>query len=231
LDARGMMVQSMRSGTIVRPGETVGCVGCHKGHQQAPLPGRVAESLRHAPRPLQPWHGPERNFSYTAEVQPVWDRHCVSCHDFGKPAGKRLNLAGDRGPVFNTSYVELRGKKFVHVVGAGPFQELPPKSWGTHASRLTRVLLEGHGDPTIDRQVQLDADSFDRIVTWIDINAPYYPEYASAYPDNRYGRCPLDNQQMTRLQQLTGSTDADFTRPELSPCLAKFANRTHPKYR
>ena len=30
LDADGMMVQSMRSGTTVRPGETAGCVGCHE---------------------------------------------------------------------------------------------------------------------------------------------------------------------------------------------------------
>jgi hypothetical protein len=41
------------------------------------------------------------------------------------------------------------------------------------------VLLEGHGKPEIDRRVKLDRESFDRIVTWIDINAPYYPEYAA----------------------------------------------------
>ena len=39
LDERGMMVQSMRSGTIVRPGETSGCVGCH---EPAPLVGPAA---------------------------------------------------------------------------------------------------------------------------------------------------------------------------------------------
>ena len=36
LDANGMMVQSMRSGTIVRPGENIGCVGCHEEEKTAP---------------------------------------------------------------------------------------------------------------------------------------------------------------------------------------------------
>ena len=163
-------------------------------------------------------------------MQPVWNRYCVSCHDYGKPAGERLNLAGDLGPVFNTSYVELRRKGFVNVVGAGPFQELPPKSWGSHASPLVHVLLNGHGVPAVDAQVQIDRDSIDRIVTWIDINAPYYPEYSSAYPNNRYGRCPLNDQQMTRLKELTGSTDVNFTRPEFSVCLAKFTDPADPNY-
>ena len=23
----------------------------------------------------------ERNFSYLKEIQPIWDRNCISCHD------------------------------------------------------------------------------------------------------------------------------------------------------
>ncbi len=112
----------------------------------------------------------------------------------------------------------------MQVPGAGPYQTLLPKTWGSHASRLTKVLLEGHGDPTIDAQVQLDPEGFDRIVTWIDINAPYYPEYASAYGGNRFGRSPLDEGELNTIQQLTGSSDVNFTRPELSPCLSKFSD-------
>jgi len=123
-------------------------------------------------------------------VQPVFDRRCVGCHDYGRPAGEVLNLAGDLGLIFNTSYVELRRKRYVNVVGAGPTTTQPPFSWGSHASRLVKVLLEGHGDAQIDAQVQLSREEFDRIVTWIDINAPYYPEYASAYRENLYGRSP-----------------------------------------
>jgi hypothetical protein len=228
LDERGMMIQSMRSGTIVRPGETVGCVGCHENRLTSVPQESLAAALRRTPHKLEPWYGPERNFNYVTEVQPAFDRHCVTCHDYGQPAGAKLNLAGDLGLVFNTSYAALRRDRYVTVPGAGPHQTLLPKSWGSHASRLTQVLLRGHGDPAIDEQVKLDAESFDRIVTWIDINAPYYPEYASAYGGNRYGRSPLNDDELKKIEQLTGSVEVNFTRPELSPCLARFADPGDP---
>jgi hypothetical protein len=228
LDAQGMMIQSMRSGTIVRPGETVGCVGCHENRLSSGSPRRQVSATRRPPSRLASWYGPERNFGYLAEVQPVFDKHCVSCHDYGQEAGKCLNLSGDLGLPFNTSYVELRKKKYVNVPGAGPFQTLLPKSWGSRASRLVETLLNGHGDPAIDAQVKLDREGFDRIVTWIDMNAPYYPEYASAYRDNRYGRSPLSDAQLGEVQRLTGSDDVNFTRPTWSACLAKFQNASDP---
>ena len=46
LDERGMMIQSMRSGTIVRPGETVGCVGCHESRSSVGV--AAADGRRHA---------------------------------------------------------------------------------------------------------------------------------------------------------------------------------------
>ena len=238
LDERGMMIQSMRSGTIVRPGETAGCVGCHEERRSTARLEYSGAAWQRGARSLAPWYGPPRLFSYTAEVQPALDKHCVSCHDYGQEAGENLNLAGDLNPVFNTSYTELRGKGYVNVVGAGPYQVQAPKSWGSHASKLAKVLLEGHGDPEIDKKVRLDQQSFDRIVTWIDINAPYYPEYASAYRKNRYGRSPLSDGELKRLGDLTGVNLHDrktinqvsFTRPELSPCLAKLAERGGPAY-
>ena len=237
LDADGMMVQTMRSGTIVRPGETTGCVGCHEDRRTAAPQEGPRAALRGGPRSPAPWHGPARLFSFAAEVQPVFDAHCVACHDYGQKAGAKLNLAGDRGVVFNTSYVELRAKKYVDVVGAGPFRVLPPKTWGSHRSRLVKVLREGHGDPAIDAQVALDREGFDRIVTWIDINAPYYPDYAGgAYRDRPFGRSPLDTGQLARLRDLTGidagtpgaMAAVSFTRPEASPALARIADAMGP---
>jgi hypothetical protein len=231
LDEKGMMIQSMRSGTIVRPGEQAGCIGCHESRQMSgpvrPNTGLSAALLR-GPSRLASWYGRPRNFGYLAEVQSVFDKSCVSCHDYGKEAGAKLNLAGDLNACFNTSYVELRSKDYVRVIGAGPPEVQPPKSWGSHTSRLVKVLCEGHGNPEIDRQVKLDREGFDRIVTWIDLNAPYYPEYAGgAYGNNAYGRCPIDAGKLQRLQQLTAANTPqnavsllNFTRPERSACLA-----------
>ena len=219
LDERGRMVQSMRSGTIVRPGETAGCVGCHEQRQTSVPAQGLVEAMRRKPRRLEPWYGSARNFNYLTEVQPVLDRHCVSCHDYGHEAGEKLNLAGDLTLPFNISYAALRRGKYVQVPGAGPYQTLPPRSWGSYVSPLAKVLLQGHNDPAVDVHIQLDQESIDRIITWIDINAPYYPEYASAYGNNRFGRSPLSEDELKTLQELLGSCDVNFTRPELSGCL------------
>jgi hypothetical protein len=232
LDEKGRMVQSMRSGTIVRPGERVGCVGCHEDRRSTPNTVYTGTAYQRGPKKLTPWYGSPRLFSYTAEVQPVFDKHCVSCHDYNTPAGAKLNLAGDLGLIFNTSYVELRSKGYVRVVGAGPTETQLPKTWGSHASRLTKYLLDGHGDSEIDSKIKLDRESIDRVLTWIDINAPYYPDYVGgAYRDNPFGRSPLTDGEVQRIGKLVGQnlldprlfTQVSFTRPEVSPCLAKLA--------
>lgn len=154
--ANGMMVQSMRSGTAIRPGETTGCAGCHEDRLSGPPPGagNPPMALAREPSELKPWHGPPREFNYLSEVQPVFDKHCVGCHDYGQEAGDVLNLAGDLGLVFNTSYLELRrksslrwfpepadaGKRLVKVVDDGPPEVLPPYAWGSHCSKLVDVI-------------------------------------------------------------------------------------------
>jgi len=48
---------------------------------------------------------------------------------------------------------------------------LPPRSLGSHASRLVTVLLEGHYEARLSREEMV------RLVTWADANAPYYGSY------------------------------------------------------
>ena len=237
LDENGMMIQSMRSGTVAQPGELVGCHGCHESRLSA-VPNLPRLAWSHPPRELTPWRGEPRLFSFMREVQPVLDKHCVSCHDYGKDAGPKLNLAPDRTITFNTSYTELWRKGYVRCVGAGPAEVQTAYSWGSHASPLVKLLRDGH------EEVELDAESFDRIVTWIDINAPYYSTYACAYPDHLTGRSPLNHRQLGHLSQLTGvpfaklnnyssnrGPQVSFDRPELSPCLAALEDRKDSRYR
>ena len=198
-------------------------------------------ALRRPPSRLSGWYGAPRAFGYAAEVQPVFDRLCVSCHDFGKPAGEKLNLAGDRSFCFNASYNELWRQGYVRCVGAGPAAIQQAYSWGSHASPLVRELR----DPKVPEHsdLELSREDLDRIVTWVDLNGVYYPDYACAYPDSLTGRCPLDRSQLGRLSQLTGvpfdrirghgsarPPQISFARPELSPCLAKLAADS-PEYR
>jgi len=239
LDENKMMVQSMRSGTIVQSGETTGCVGCHENRLGAPaqLNRKIPMALQRPPSKLRGWRGKPRLFNYIKEVQPIFNKNCVRCHDYNKDAGKKLILAADRTSTFNTSYNELWRKKYIKSIGAGPAEIQQAYSWGSHASKLIKVIRGGHND------VKLSKAEFETIVTWIDLNGPYYPRYDSAYPDNLSGRCPLNNKQIERLSKLTGVPFAklanhnnnsgpqlSFDRPYLSPCLAKFKDAGNPKY-
>jgi hypothetical protein len=239
LDENKMMVQSMRSGTIVQSGEITGCVGCHDNRCGAPIPssGKIPMAMQRPPSKLKGWYGKPRLFSYIKEVQPIFDKHCVSCHDYNKEEGKKLNLAGDRTNTFNTSYNELWRKKYINAIGAGPHETQPAYSWGSHASKIIKVIREGHYD------TKLSESEFETIVTWIDLNGVYYPRYDTAYPDNLTGRSPLNNDQIKRLSELTGipfvkfaahnnnsGPQVSFDRPELSPCLAKFEDKNSPEY-
>ncbi|UCG46591.1 MAG: hypothetical protein JSU94_13915 [Phycisphaerales bacterium] len=238
LDANKMMVQSMRSGTIVQSGELTGCTGCHDNRRAAPpqLRTKMPMAMMRAPSQMS-GGGEARLFSYIDEVQPVFDRHCVSCHDYGKEAGETLLLARDRTNTFNTSYNELWRKKYIKPIGAGPHEIQQAYSWGSHESRLIGILLDGH------EEVKLSKEELQTIAAWIDINGPYYPFYESAYPDNLAGRSPLDDNQLRRLTELTGvqfarlaghSANAgpqiSFDRPELSPCIQKLKDSNDVRY-
>ena len=239
LDENGMMIQSMRSGTTARPGEVASCIGCHEERGSAVMLRSKPVAARRPPSRPEPWYGPPREFSYAAEVQPVFDRHCVKCHDHGERAGGKLNLSGDKTLLFSVSYLELHRKSGTHfkldppvggdssptplikVVNHGPPEVLPAYSWGSHRSKIVEVIRSGHND------VKLDRESFDRLVTWIDMNAVYYGSFASARPGSLGGRSPLAPPQIKRLGELTGVNVADeiraswvnLTRPELSLCL------------
>ena len=78
---------------------------------------------------------PEKRFW----TEPGWNGQGVErpgMQDFGKDAGKKLNLAGDRGLIFNVSYVSLWTQGALTVAGAGAPEIQQPYSWGSHASKL-----------------------------------------------------------------------------------------------
>ncbi len=227
LDEEKKMVQSMRSGVMVHPGETNGCIGCHEDRLSAPLIAhQMPSAMRKPPQKLSNSQGENPIFSYTRDLQPLFDKHCVECHDFGKKAGEKLLLAGDRNPYFNASYIDLHLKKQIRTVGGGPAAIQQAYSWGSHASNLVQVLQKDH------HGVKLTEKEMETIYTWIDLNGIYYPFYESAYPENPAGRSPLTFEELQQLGELTGvdfntlsghtrtlGPQISFERPELSPCL------------
>ena len=227
LDEDKKMVQSMRSGTMVQPGEVRGCIGCHEDRLSVPLNQKnLPLAMRKQPASFIEHEQEEEFFSYASQVQPIFDNHCLKCHDFGAENESGLILAGDKNMFFNASYVDLHVKKVINPIGGGPSDIQQAYSWGAKSSKLVEVLEEDHHEVVLsDHEKQM-------LYTWIDLNAVYYPSYESAYPDNPAGRSPLTHDEMKELGELT-KTDfkalkahqrtvgpqISFDRPELSPCL------------
>jgi formylglycine-generating enzyme required for sulfatase activity len=179
LDAEGKAVQLMRSWFTAMPGEVLSCVGCHEDKNEAP-PARDTLAARLPPSRIRPWYGPARGFDFRQEVQPVLDRYCIGCHNGRpRPDGRAIPDLTDREPVptmdnkhpynlaarFTPSYYVLRR----HV--RTPTREsdlhlLPPWEFHADTTRLVQMLRKGH------HGVRLDAEAWDRLVTWIDLNAP-----------------------------------------------------------
>ncbi|MBI4605534.1 MAG: SUMF1/EgtB/PvdO family nonheme iron enzyme, partial [Planctomycetes bacterium] len=191
LDSDGQALALMRSWMTAMPGETVACTGCHEGRNRAP-PNRASAALRRRPTEIEPWRGPVRGFSFRREVQPVLDRWCVGCHggapgsaspdlraeegsyvvhEHGNPRGKtvrgarREDLVGKYAAIFEPSYVELR--RHVRVGGLeSDLHLLRPLEFHASTTELIQMLRKGH------HGVRLDEEAWDRLITWIDLNAP-----------------------------------------------------------
>jgi hypothetical protein len=172
LDERGRAIQSMRSWVEAMPGERITCIGCHESPIESPP---LAKGMALAAEPVDPtpWYGRPRAFGFVREVQSVLDRYCVRCHNATDKKG--LDLRGDATNWFSTAYENLR--PFVQPIGPqGSVAIMAPRSRGAAASRLVDLLLAGHED------VRLDLESLDRIITWIDLNIPYYDNTAITRP-------------------------------------------------
>ena len=56
----------------------------------------------------------------------------------------------------------------------GDYHLLTPLEFHADTSELVQMLQKGH------HNVQLDEEAWDRIITWIDLNAPYHGTWTEA---------------------------------------------------
>jgi hypothetical protein len=230
LDAEGKALQLMRSWMTAMPGETLSCGGCHEPRNATPAV-KSTLALGKKPAEIRPWYGPARGFSFRGEVQPVLDRHCVGCHN-GRPRDDGLAIpdlrgeqnafvvfrAGDPKPrvirgvraselvdkyggIFEPAYFTLRS--FVRVPGLeSDLHLLPPTEFHADTNELVQMLRKDH------HGVMLDAEAWDRLITWIDLNAPCHgtwSEFVSISGDQRRRR--------RELRRLYGGIDEDGESP------------------
>jgi formylglycine-generating enzyme required for sulfatase activity len=205
LDDQGKAIQLMRSWFTAMPGETVSCVGCHEQPKEIP----INENRLAAARPpviIDPWYGPPRGLDFERDVQPVLDKHCISCHNGQEnPDGKTIADLRSERYIQNYKGRELTklGANRLHPVLRAalggtkvlytPAYEalipyirrvnvedhvglLVPGEYHADTSELTQLLNKGHYN------VRLDKESWERLITWIDLNGPCHGTWSDVGP-------------------------------------------------
>ena len=182
LDENNNSVKRMQSFLSVMPGETMSCGGCHEPRTTAGRNPKRAQ-LKALDRPasgIEPIAGIPEVFDYPRDIQPILDKHCVSCHDctthqgaaFGPRAGGVI-LNGDHGVMFSQSYAALTAH---HQVADGrdlAKSNLPPRTIGTSASPLMQKIDGRH------HGVKLSAQETVMVRYWIETGAAYPGTYAA----------------------------------------------------
>ena len=190
LDERGMAIQTMRSLTYLQPGEQARCVGCHAHRDKAPPVGQVTLASGRKPSPIKPGPDGSKPLNYAILVQPILNKHCVDCHGEKDPDGG-ITLTGTPEKQFTRSYNAL-----VRLVSYSEWKSTPqanhepltyPDQFGARASKLMRLLSEGH------EGVELSEKELERLITWMDANALFYGTFD-----------PADQQKQQRGERIAG---------------------------
>jgi len=195
-DEQGRELRRMTSATQLAPGETQSCIGCHESRDSVTPNRSLAVALRRAPTPMAfPEWGNAGVIDYVREIQPILDRHCVSCHSGTAPKG-RILLSGGYTRYFNMSYdnlvvrsqsVQVSTERYlglskdlplvqVNPMFPGVYTAQPSLSTGSIVSRLPNYLEKSHCG------TQVSVEEKRRVYEWIDAMAPYYATSFSARP-------------------------------------------------
>ena len=168
LDARGLAVQSMRSGTYVHPGEHLTCAGCHedKWHANLPAPGAPL-ALKRPPSKLEPEVGGTEPANFYRLVQPVLKTKCLPCHEREK---KGLRTA-DYEPLEPYAFY-FHGSGGGSMPNHGGYRTTAGR-FGARASRLGQTLL-GERHQGYMEGGTFSREDFRRICLWLDLNSMQY---------------------------------------------------------
>ena len=170
LDEKGRAIQSMRTDIYVAPKENLSCIGCHENRRTAPPAQQATIAMKRKPSVIKPEVEGSNPFNYVKLVQPVLDKHCISCHNEG---GKNPILTGKiDDKLWTPSYRNLQPYAFYYD-GGGQFVESKtyPGKFGALASKLYQIVEKGH------KKVKLTDEELHRLALWLDCNSDFYGTY------------------------------------------------------
>ena len=194
IDAKGHVVQTMRSWSTLMPGEVTSCIGCHEDKNEAAPNTRSITASKKGIMPLTPFYDVTgKGFSFPETIQPILDAKCVKCHQgegteqpdlrsnpvWDKQARKFWNqsyhalISTDRpGPPANDTQQRLgtiaEKSRYLNWIGRWSVPTvIPPYSHGSSLSPLVALLENGHAD------VKMTQEEIDKISCWIDLALPH----------------------------------------------------------
>jgi hypothetical protein len=179
LDENNLSAKVMASYLSAMPGEQVSCIGCHEAPTQAPPAEYNLNTIKAVQRPpsqITRTEGIPEIFDYMRDIQPIWDQHCVECHNFDDYAGN-LALNGDMTISYNHSYHAIRAEPMERgeqpLIGCDPGYEPDPYSTASGGSKLIKTLMAGHHD------VKLSELELLKIKRWADAGTTFAGTYAA----------------------------------------------------
>ena len=202
LDENDLSVKQMHSFVTLQPGEQLGCIGCHESRTQPPSSRRRPITLSQAPSRIEPIAGVPEIFDFPRDIQPILDRHCVSCHNGAKRAGGVV-LTGNRGPTYSLAYYNLMlhrqitdgagfGWEGLQNVGGRPIGNDAPYAMYSYASPLMDKIIPSHHD------VKLSTGEQTLVRLWIDTASQYAGTYA-AYGTGQIGAWWRNNEPIREM--------------------------------
>lgn len=205
LDEKGRALQLMRSWLVGMPGERVSCTGCHENNLTSVPTGRKIAD-RQEPRAITPFHGPARPFAFETELFPVVQKYCLGCHD----GSVKQVIAGRTAPLMRNAR-EAYDALHPYVRRPGPESELEmfyPMEYHASTSPLVRILEKDHYG------VRLDREAWERLFTWIDLNAPWRGAWAP--PGYRGFRSQVERRRELSIKfaGVDDDPEAEFRRAE-----------------
>jgi hypothetical protein len=164
LDVNGLAIQTMRSLTYVQPGQTLSCIGCHESRQLVPPVAAQPLAVQREPSKITPGPTGSWPLRFDRLVQPVLDKSCVSCHqpDSTNEIAARLDLSPAMSYENLLSFADKDLEKLAFEKDRSIIGQCPAGQ-----SKLLEILANGKEH----KDLQLNDDDFNRLVTWMDVYA------------------------------------------------------------
>ncbi len=209
LDENFRAIQTERTYVNFNPGETRSCVGCHETPDMAaPRSAAIPKALTRAPSIPSAQPGQTQTqlvFDYDRQIQPIFDKHCVSCHGPENAEGLAggLDLRGDPQGTYSVSYNALVKLSTTEkqILGYRKYRDedaamngieyIPPYRSGTLSSPLGAIVhgerktsmddakLNEYTAKLAETHAELELSPTEKLVltNWLDINCQYHPSY------------------------------------------------------